>query len=389
MVGKTFVNQHGTLESCKICAIGQNIVANCSTKSDTICGGCEPGFYLNDKSNTCEECFWCCNHNDRKSFMDCIKEVMMLKESFSGLGLQLLFSSFALNSIKKVEWEHPNQYGPGHVVFEKTGVEAVILDSNKSTLQQVPSDLVLHATSDKLNLPGLLRDGEFPLSPAFYLVTRSKLTGPLELQIPHGANMVLSCNKWKIILKELKNNEWVVVSYVKGSGIKEFFPKSNHVSFETDHFTTFAVVGHCEEQSLPVLKRMKVMAFCNDTRVGEDLVVRLYCFDDCEWSFENLLREEKKKGGKFMSSVESLDFSLSHREDVEIVVKDVDGWKLNNACPMASSQTVVYAITAIKKSHIWCLAPETNNLNLKDPIRYENQSMFPNAVNGDFFVLTE
>ena len=31
-----------------------------------------------------------------------------------------------------------------------------------------------------------------------------------------------------------------------------------------------------------------------------------------------------------MSSVESLDFSLSHREDVEIVVKDVDGWKLNN-----------------------------------------------------------
>lgn len=98
MVGKTFVNQHGTLQSCKICAIGQNIVANCSTKSDTICGECEPEFYLNDKSNTCEECFWCCRHNDRKSFIDCIKEVMMLKEPFSGLGLQLLFSSFALNS---------------------------------------------------------------------------------------------------------------------------------------------------------------------------------------------------------------------------------------------------------------------------------------------------
>ena len=185
-----------------------------------------------------------------------------------------------------MEWEHPNRYGPGHVVFEKTGVEAVILESIKSNLQQVPSDLVLHATSDKLNLPGLLKDGEFPLSPAFYLVTRNKLTGPLELQIPHGANMVLSSNKWKIILKELKNDVWVVVSYVKGSGIKEFFPKSNHVSFETDHFATFAVIGHCEEQSLPVLKRMKVMAFCSDTRVGEDLVMRLYCFDDCEWSFE-------------------------------------------------------------------------------------------------------
>ena len=54
----------------------------------------------------------------------------------------------------------------------------------------------------------------------------------------------------------------------------------------------------------------------------------------CYLTPQNLLREEKEKGGKFMSLVESLDFSLSHREDVEIVVKDADGWKLKNACPM-------------------------------------------------------
>ena len=189
---------------------------------------------------------------------------------------------------KEAELECPKQHSPGHMVFEKTGVEVVSLDNNRSTLQHLPRDLVLHATPEGLDLPGFLEDDEFPLSPAFIFISKNQLLEPLELQIPHGANMVLSPNKWKIILKELKNDEWVV-SYVKGSkscGIKEFLPKNNHVSFKTHYFATFAVVGHCEEQSLPVFKRMKVMAFCNDTRVGEDLVVRLYCFDDCEWSFE-------------------------------------------------------------------------------------------------------
>lgn len=35
-----------------------------------------------------------------------------------------------------------------------------------------------------------------------------------------------------------------------------------------------------------------------------------------------------------MSSIESLDFSVTCEEDVEIVVKDIDGWKLGSSCPM-------------------------------------------------------
>lgn len=56
--------------------------------------------------------------------------------------------------------------------------------------------------------------------------------------------------------------------------------------FKTDHLSTFEVVGRFDKSSLSVFKRMKVAAFCTDTRVGEDLVMRVYCFDDNEWSFE-------------------------------------------------------------------------------------------------------
>lgn len=182
--------------------------------------------------------------------------------------------------------EYPVQHNYGHVVFEKTGVEVITLDNQKSTLQHVPGNFFLQATSVCLDTPGFLEDGELPLSPIIKFISNTKLDGPLEVQVPHGANMVLSNKKWKVILKEFLNNKWVVVSDVDGHGIKEFKPKSNHVSFETDHLSTFAVVGYCDKHSLSVLKRMKVMAFCSETRVGEDLVVRLYCFDDCEWSFE-------------------------------------------------------------------------------------------------------
>ena len=182
--------------------------------------------------------------------------------------------------------EYPVQHNLGHLVFEKTGVELTSLDSNKSTLQNIPSDFSLQAISDWLDMPGLLDDGELPLSPIIKFISNTKLDGPVEVQIPHGANMVLSSKKWKIILKELQNNKWVVVSDEDGQGIKRFVPKSNHVSFETDHLSIFAVVGYCDKHSLSALKRMKVVAFCSETRVGEDLVVRFYCFDDCEWSFE-------------------------------------------------------------------------------------------------------
>lgn len=181
---------------------------------------------------------------------------------------------------KDVESEYPIRHSPGHVLFEKTGVELI------SELQHMPCDLLLQAISDFLDMPGFLKDGEVPLSHMIKFISSTTLDGTLKVLIPHGANMVLSGQKWKIILKEFLNDKWVVVSDIEGHGIENFISKSNHVSFDTDHFSTFAVVGYCDKNSLSAFKRMKVVAFCSETGVGKDLVVRLYCFDDCEWSFE-------------------------------------------------------------------------------------------------------
>ena len=185
-----------------------------------------------------------------------------------------------------MESEYPIQHNPGHVLFEKTGVELILLNKNKSDLQHVPCDLSLQAISDNLDMPGFHEDGELPLSHIIKFISSTKLDGSLKVQIPHGANVVLSQKKWKIVLKEFLNNKWIVVSDIEGHGIENFITESNFVSFETDHFSTFAVVGYCDNDSLSAFKRMKVMAFCSETGVGEDLVVRLYCFDDCEWSYE-------------------------------------------------------------------------------------------------------
>jgi len=187
---------------------------------------------------------------------------------------------------KDLESEYPIRLNPGHVLFEKTGVELVSLNKNKSDLQHVPCDLCLQAISDHLDMPGFLEDGELPLSHIIKINSSTELDALFKVQIPHGANMVLSRQKWKIILKEFLNNKWIVVSDVEGHGIENFITESNHVSFETDHFSTFAVVGYCDKNSFSAFKRMKVTAFCSETGVGEDLVVRLYCFDDCECSFE-------------------------------------------------------------------------------------------------------
>ena len=175
--------------------------------------------------------------------------------------------------------ECPLHQDPGHLVFDKTGVEVIALESKKSTTQHLPPDLALQATSNSA-LPGFLEEGETALSPVITFLLTTKLPRPLEVQIPHGANMVLSHNEWSIILKEVLNNKWVSGSQ-SGRGIKNFVPRSNHVSFETDHLTTFVVVGKPYKHSFSALKRMKVAAFCSDTSTGEDLVIRLYCFDDC------------------------------------------------------------------------------------------------------------
>lgn len=186
--------------------------------------------------------------------------------------------------------DYPVQHSAGHVVFEKTGVEVIGADSFTPSDQcTVPNDLVIQANSE-LELSGHLEEDELPLSPGVKLISSvSKLNGQLEVWIPHGANMVLAGQKWNIVLKKYQNNRWVTVSQNEnftGQGIRNIVCKSNHVRFKTDHLSTFQVVGRFDKSSLSVFKRMKVAAFCTDTRVGEDLVMRLYCFDDCEWSFE-------------------------------------------------------------------------------------------------------
>lgn len=80
-LGKRFINQQGVLQSCKNCSPGQEVIVNCSAKSDTICGGCRPGFYFNDLSKSCEECFWCCSYIDSKQIKNCIRRGMLFAES--------------------------------------------------------------------------------------------------------------------------------------------------------------------------------------------------------------------------------------------------------------------------------------------------------------------
>ena len=151
----------------------------------------------------------------------------------------------------------------------------------------MPCDLALQAFDASESVESTpLEEEEVLLSPAIKLMSSTRLNGMLEVCIPHCANMVLSCQKWNIILKELQHNKWVPIRDTEGQGIKHFVPKTNHARFDTDHFSTFAIVGKYDQSSLAVFKRMKVAAFCADTKVGEDLMIRLYCFDDCEWSFE-------------------------------------------------------------------------------------------------------
>ena len=204
---------------------------------------------------------------------------------------------FFTETNQNVQCEHPVQHSTGHALFKKTGVEVIIDDSSTTTDHEcavhVPRGLMLQATSDS-EMPGLLEEDELPLSPGIKLISSiSKLSGQLEVWIPHGANMILTGQNWNVILKEYKNNRWATVGQSKkstGQGIKDFVCKSNHVRFKTDHLSKFKVVGTFDKSASSVFKRMKVAAFCSNTRVGEGLDMRLYCFDDCEWSFEVCLK---------------------------------------------------------------------------------------------------
>ena len=183
-----------------------------------------------------------------------------------------------------MELEYPAEQNTGHLFFEKTGVEVIALCKNKTIDQSFSNRLALQATSDSTK-HGFLKEDEIQLSPVITFISTGKNDGLFEVQIPHGANMILSRSKWNVMLKKLLNNRWVTVSQ-SGQGIHSFSPKSNHVSFETNRLSTFVVVGKLQDHSLPAFKRMKVAAFCSETSIGNDLTMRVYCFDDCEYSFE-------------------------------------------------------------------------------------------------------
>ena len=45
------------------------------------------------------------------------------------------------------------------------------------------------------------------------------------------------------------------------------------------------------------------------------------------------MKKEEEEGGKLISSIESLDFSVASERDVEITVKDTEGWQLDQTSP--------------------------------------------------------
>ena len=57
---------------------------------------------------------------------------------------------------------------------------------------------------------------------------------------------------------------------------------------------------------------------------------------------QRLMRKEQKEGGKLISSVDSLDFSVALEEDVEITIKDVEGWTLDEASPKVLYMLLVF-----------------------------------------------
>ena len=46
------------------------------------------------------------------------------------------------------------------------------------------------------------------------------------------------------------------------------------------------------------------------------------------------MRKEQEDGGKLISSIESLDFSVTRQKDVDVTIKDIEGWQLDETSPM-------------------------------------------------------
>ena len=52
--------------------------------------------------------------------------------------------------------------------------------------------------------------------------------------------------------------------------------------------------------------------------------------------------KEQKEGGKLISSIESLNFSVTSEEGVVITIKDVAGWQLDQASSMVINRSLLY-----------------------------------------------
>ena len=210
-----------------------------------------------------------------------------------------------------------------HVVLEQSGVKILTTNDKISVKQQdMPRDLKLLAESPPNNYSEILAEDELLLSPVIRLTaSRLWLNGKLEVHIPHVANMTLSSPTWNIILKELgqngnwqamyqsdrdgiwklvsgsnhvqsfvdqgQNGKWKAMKQSDKNGIWKFVSESNHVKFFTDHLSTFVIVGRYDRSSLSSFKCMKIAAFCGEPK-GNCLSLKVYFFDDCDWSYEVL-----------------------------------------------------------------------------------------------------
>ncbi|XP_067041693.1 uncharacterized protein [Acropora muricata] len=219
---------------------------------------------------------------------------------------------------------------PGHVIFEKTGVEILTINDKTPVQLALPKGLKLLAQSPSKS--DILEEDELLLSPLIKLMgTRMQPNGKLEVHIPHVANMILSLPTWNIILKELgQNGKWKAIKQSDENGIWKFTSENNHVKFFTDHLSTFVIVGKYDRTSLSMFKRMKIAAFCGKPK-GDGLSIMLHIFDDCEWSYERLILKENMEGRTLVSSIETLTLSVTSEDDLAVTVKDAEGWQLNES----------------------------------------------------------
>lgn len=63
---------------------------------------------------------------------------------------------------------------------------------------------------------------------------------------------------------------------------------------------------------------------------------------------QKLMQTEQAKGGRLISSIEPLDFSVTCKKDVEVSIKDSDGWELERGCAMVMCAFRFYNTNAIK-----------------------------------------